>query len=248
MAKTVARAGREMNLVDALNAEWAELVTDTPGTVEVWGGRHPAVSGCSGLADVLNLVRADPDKVLAALLVECSLGDQLAGRVVLQAMLGKIVRMAARDAQSGVDDYVSLMWVRIRTYPLAARPERIAANLALDTLKAVLQERRWLRSGEVTPYPPDAFVRQAFAEAMARDSSGPGYAAEPDARGVINAAQRLGLINGEASAVLTSVYADGLSGAAAGELYRTSPGAIRYRCSTSVRRLAQHAHLLVSAA
>ena len=40
------------------------------------------------------------DPVLAALLTEVSLGDQLAGRVVLQALIGRMVRMAQRDPRA----------------------------------------------------------------------------------------------------------------------------------------------------
>ena len=62
----------------------------------------------------------------------------LAGRVVLQTMLGKVVRLAQAHPDVAVDDFVSALWCRIRTYPLTRRPRRIAANLALDTRKDAL--------------------------------------------------------------------------------------------------------------
>jgi len=232
---------RARNLVDALNDEWAELVDRAPEAVAGWSVRQPALQRCSGLVDVLDRVRSQPDQTLAALLTECARGERLAARVVLQAMLGKVVVMANRDPRAGLDDYVAALWITITNYPLARRAQRIAANLALDTLKAVRREQQWLRRGEVTPYPPDAFVRELVLEAAARERAGRDDGEDLDARRVIAAAQRLGLISEATGAVLTSVYADGLSGQAAGERHHTSPAAIRYRCSTSIRRLAQHA-------
>ena len=64
------------------------------------------------------------------------MGDQLAGRVVLQAVIGRMVRMAQRDPRAGIDDYLAQLWCAISSYPLQRRPVRIAANLSMDTLKA----------------------------------------------------------------------------------------------------------------
>lgn len=246
MGKTVTRGGRERNLVDALNSEWDRLLAGDREPIRGWRVRHQALEGCGDLAQVLDRIALRSDPVLGALLAECAHGDQLAGRVVLQAMLGKIVRMAARDAVAGVDDYVSAMWVRIRTYPLATRPIKIAANLALDTLKSVTDERRPLRRGEVTPYPPEMFLQEMFAREMSRQHLG--SVPDLDARKVIRAASRLGLINEASAAALTRVYADGLTGTEAARSLGTSPGMVRYRCSTSVACLSRHAAALAAAA
>ena len=228
-------------LCSALNAEWAELAADAARRPLDWCSSWPALAGCASLDDVLGRVRERPDQVLYALLSLCAGGDLLAGRVVLQAMLGKLVRMAAVDTQAGLDDYVGALWLRIRTYPTAERPERIAANLALDTLKTVHGHSRTPRGIEVTPYPPSAFVDRLW------DRAEP-LADELAARRVITTAARLGLINADTEAVLTSVYADGLSGTSAAARHGKSPGAIRVQCHTAVRRLAQHARLLADAA
>ena len=144
-------------IVEALNRDWDELVDRHRGSVRGWSRSHGALAECHSLADVLLAARGQPDAVLAALLTLVSKGDQLAARVVLQAMLGRVVRMAGRDPAAGVDDYVSALWCRICAYPLASRPSRIAANLSMDTLKAIALERRWLRIGGVTPWPPEMF-------------------------------------------------------------------------------------------
>jgi hypothetical protein len=179
--------------------------------------------------------------VLHALLSLCADGDQLAGRSVLQAMLGKLVQMAARDPRAGLDDYVSAGWIRIRLYPLAERPTSIAANLALDTRKEVHRPGPAPRGIEVTPYPPSAFVDTLWEEVAPSND-------ELAARRVIQEAARIGLINENTRAVLTSVYADGLSGAAAAAQHGKSSGAIRVQCHKALRVLARHADVLAEAA
>jgi DNA-directed RNA polymerase specialized sigma24 family protein len=232
---------RAKGLGSALNAEWAQLAANAAESPLDWGSSWPALAACESLDDVLGLVREQPDPALYALLSLSACGDVLAARVVLQAMLGKLVRMAAIDTQAGLDDYVGALWLRIRTYPTADRPVRIAANLALDTLKTVQGQRRTPRGIEVTPYPPSAFVDSLW------DRPEPS-ADELAARRVIRAAARLGLISSDTEAVLTSVYADGLSGPSAAARHGKSPGAIRVQCHTAVRRMAQHARLLADVA
>jgi hypothetical protein len=75
---------------------------------------------CRSLDDVLSLAKLNPDAILGALLTEVSAGDQLAGRVVLQAMLGRMARMAQRDPRSSLDDYLARLCCVINSYPLAA--------------------------------------------------------------------------------------------------------------------------------
>ena len=88
---------RRGTIVEALNRDWDELVDRHRGLVRGWSRGHGALAECHSLADVLLAARGQPDAVLAALLTEVSKGDHLAARVVLQAMLGRIVRMAGRD-------------------------------------------------------------------------------------------------------------------------------------------------------
>jgi DNA-directed RNA polymerase specialized sigma24 family protein len=125
---------------------------------------------------------------------------------------------------------------------------KIAANLALDTLKAVRREV----GGTRTPAGRLAVVEQleeghpedvrlsllAHREALGR----------LDATVVLTRAERLGLLDQESRAVLVSVYRDGLSSREAAARHRTSPAMIRFRCSKAVRRLALHASTLSEAA
>ena len=121
------------SLVEALDREWCELGRRHPGAVRRWADQHDVLAPCGSCDDVLSAARLNSDPILAALLTEVSMGDQLAGRVVLQALIGRMVRMAQRDPRASIDDYLARLWCAIGSYPLERRPERIAANLSMDT-------------------------------------------------------------------------------------------------------------------
>jgi len=79
--------------VTALNDEWSTLA-DEPAPLS-W--RAVPALPLGTLGDVLAGVRSAPDTVLLALLGLQAEGDALAGRVVVQAMLPKMILMAVRD-------------------------------------------------------------------------------------------------------------------------------------------------------
>jgi DNA-directed RNA polymerase specialized sigma24 family protein len=243
----MAKGSAPKGTLAALNVEWQSLNEQHRSLVGAWASSHVELADCHELHDVLESVRRQPDPTLGRLLAMAAGSDPLAGRVVLQAMLGKLVRMARCDATAGLDEYVGALWVRIRTYPLTDRPRRIAANLALDTLKAVRQERAWLRRAEVTPYPPEAFLDSLY-DAIVRDPNKQDGADHLTAKRVLSVAAELGLLSQDARSVLTSVYADGLDGRAAAARHGKTPGAIRVQCSSAVRFLARHAVELAEAA
>lgn len=208
-------------VVRSLNAEWKELAA-TPVPV---GWAVPEET----FGELLRGIRADPDARLGALLRCHAAGDQLAGRVVLQAMLGKLIRLAAHDARHCVGDYVAECWLRLSGYPLARRPGRIAANLALDT-------RLRVRAGD---------DRRPFVD-VALDELG--AAPRVDVSRLVRAAARLGLIDRDAAACLYAVYGLGLrSHEAAGPL-RISAALVRSRNARAIRQLAPHAATLAAVA
>lgn len=262
-------------LIDALNAEWDELERDRQlaagarSVVIRWAADNPACAGCGTPAEVLAAVRDEPDRVLAALIgvhqasriPGAPPGDHLAGRIVLQTMLGKIVAMAVRDSQHGVEDYVGQLWARIDSYPLARRPCRIAANLALDTLKAVTRDAStpgWAATVPVTTAELElAGLRHIGLDRTVFGTAGPpagpqaGSAeqvADLSARRVLRTAQELGLIDEPTRRLLLSVYADGLTSADAAVRHGLSPSTVRFRCSKAIRRMAQHAMSIAEAA
>ena len=232
-------------IVADLNTEWASMCDDA-GEVGDWAARHSALRGCGDLTGVLAAIPGDADAVLGALLRESSGGSLLAARTVLQAMLGKVVLMARSDPATGTYAYVVAMWERVRTYPIDRRPTHIAGNLALDARKLARREGRELRA---TPWPPGAGFAELVDRQLARDEVDHGRDVSMLTAGdIIRAALELELIDADAGALLGTVYADGLSSGEAARRLLTSPQAVRQRCSTVVRRLADHSTDLVSVA
>ena len=243
--------GERFAIITALNVDWDRLANGSSGlVVNQWAETHRALLGCSTLSDVLRAVARNSDQVLSALLTEHAGGCQLAGRTILQSLLGKIVLLSLRDANAEVGDYVGAMWCRICTYPLDKRPVKIAANLALDTLKAVKREKQWGRRGMfVATTPNGPYLYELQNEAILRVTVD--HNAELSAltaTRVVARASHLGLIDVPTRAVLLSVYSDGLTGLEAADRHETTVDMIRFRCSKAVRRLAQHAALLADAA
>ena len=240
---------RGMGIINALDQEWCELVNGRSETVIRWAARHPVLAPCQSLTEVLTVARLNSDPVLAALLTELSAGDRLAGRVVLQALLGRMVRMAQRDPRSSVDDYLACLWCVINGYPLERRPARIAANLSMDTLNAVWRERSWLGGGEITLWPSgealEELLQPAGLDGSSCDASPP---IDVEVHRVLEAGSLLRLIDDADAALLRGVYADGMTGDQAARRFHTSAGVVRVRCSKAVRRLAAHAVELANAA
>lgn len=128
-------------LYGAVNAEWRTL-QDLPAASPD-GTPWPLPFTPSSIEDIITTLHdrtcehAIADSTLLTLLQLHRNGDELAGRVVLQAMLGASVRQVPTALGRGLDgeaDALAALWVSIATYPLH-RTARVAANLALDALK-----------------------------------------------------------------------------------------------------------------
>ena len=237
-------ARRRAAVLCRMDHEWAALQEDAAAAAACgrWALAIPELTGCTRLADVVGRVAATPDRVLGRLLAEAAAGDPFAGRVVLQALLPKVVRMASVDPAATVDDYLTAMWCEIAVYPLARRPTSVAANLALDTLKSVRRER---------PPPVDVAAPPHLVLVVAdrRPTQVVGATAgigEPSVAHVLARARQHQLVDGETGELLRSVYAEGLSGESAARRHGLSPGAVRVRCSRAVKVLAGHAELLAA--
>ena len=246
---SASRRRRGFRIVEALDREWCELIRDEDDAVARWGDRHEVLAPYRSLDEVLSASRLNSDAVLAALLTEFSAGDQLAGRVVLQALIGRMVCMAQRDPRASVDDYLARLWCVIGSYPLKRRPVHIAANLSMDTLKAISREHRWLGKGDVTLRPSSESLEELL-EPNGLDGSP--YDLPPpvdvEVHQVLEASSLLRLIDDSDAALLRSIYADGMSGAQAARQLHTSAGMVRVRSSKAVRQLAAHAVELADAA
>jgi DNA-directed RNA polymerase specialized sigma24 family protein len=136
----------------------------------------------------------------------------------------------------------------INNYPLSRRPVRIAANLSMDTLKAISEERRWLRRGDVMLWPSSESLEELLPPV---DLDGSPYGSIPvdvELRQVLEAGSVLSLIDSSELALLESIYGDRISGNRVARRFHISEGAVRVRCSKAVRRLAAHAVDLTNAA
>ena len=248
-SRSPAAVGRSpYRVVDDLDRDWRVLVAADGAVPQGWAA-HPALAACADLDEVVARAARGDDAVLVALLGAAAGPDALAARTVLQAMLGRLVRMAGRDPRASVDDYVGALWCVIATYPLAARPARAAANLALDTLKEVHRDRRWGRAGPAPVWLPGEALETVLEHCWQRGQLDHGRPAhELTAAAVIAAGRRLRLIDARTGALLHDVYVEGLSGREAAQRGGSTPGSARVRCSRAVRRLAAEAPALVEAA
>jgi DNA-directed RNA polymerase specialized sigma24 family protein len=147
-----------------LNADWDQLCASSSHAARVAGwlaeaGVPAPATAPVGLADLLaDLKRRDrqggrshSDAWLAAILrhvADPGAAGQLAARVVVQAMLDSAHRTARSLRQDGLSFAetstitVSALYEVVARYRLERRPQRIAANLALDTLRVAVREVR----------------------------------------------------------------------------------------------------------
>ena len=239
-----------VTLVEALDQEWHELVGSQRTAVSRWADRHEVLIPCRTLDDVLSLSKLKSDAVLLALLTEVFQDhDQLAARVVLQTLVGRMVRMAQRDPRGSIEEYLSVLWCVINNYPLTRRPTRIAANLSLDTLKAVSNDRRWMKRGDVSLWPSSEALEELLApvglDGSPYDSPSSG---DIEVTRVLEVGRLLSLIELSDALLLQCIYAEGWSGDRAARQFHMAEGTVRVRCSKAVRRLAAHAVELVDGA
>lgn len=143
------------SLWTALNADW-DYVRSAPSSharLRHWARSHPALAGHRDLEAILEAIHANPNPPMVALISAHQAGDPLAGRVLLQAMIGRLVR-AARYARVGADYRcfddssdkfreraqitVAAFMNVLATVPTTGR--NLPASLYLRTLDAVTRE------------------------------------------------------------------------------------------------------------
>lgn len=246
---TGARRHTGSGVAGRLNEEWDRLCSDDTASagaaVSRWAAAHDALAGCRSLRDVEHTVTADrrgADGVLLALLRLAHDGDRLAGRTVLQLMLGKAIRIAAthaaRDSRENLEHTaVAALWTTIATYPTDRRPTKVAANIAMDTLGAV--SRELAHRHRETPTEPGTLA--AVLGEAAGDEAGGDSEADVELTELLVWAVDAGAVNAADAALLLDIYAPapGLDGGrAAAERANISWAAARQRASRAVRRIA----------
>jgi hypothetical protein len=125
---------------EQLDREWARL-RDSRAAARRLAAVCEAAGGARTLAEVEHYVRtsgaAEADRILVALVSASVNGCSLAARVLLQLLLPGTRSLARRWWALGDHDEraaaaVMAVYHRIRTYPLATRPARVAANILMD--------------------------------------------------------------------------------------------------------------------
>jgi hypothetical protein len=125
---------------DLLERDWSRLATSRLAARQLRPALRVA-GGARSLAELEAYVRTaspeEADRVLVALVAPAVEGVEVAARVLLQLLLPGTRNLARRWWALGDDDEraaaaVAAVYRRIRNYPLARRPGRIAANVLMD--------------------------------------------------------------------------------------------------------------------
>lgn len=247
-------------LFTQLGQEWTRLcaLPSLTHTLRRWGRTEPALAGVETLGALVDQIDGSTgqqeDQMLLALVRLTQTGQQMAGRVLLQAMLPKIATMVRRMRPSSNDDRwvedrrqiaVATFWEVLQSYPAQRRQSRVAANLALDTLHELT---RGLRRPpvDIPVDPDDASARLASRSYLEPRMSSDGLTADSDLVEVISWALSTRAISSEEAALLVRVYLpdaheDPRGAGIAGEL-SLSHAALRQRCSRARRRLIEAVH------
>jgi len=125
---------------EQLDREWSRISHSRPAARQL-RAVCDAAGGAHNLAEVERFVRAagavEADRVLLALVTAAVDGCNLAARVLLQLLLPGTRSLARRwwalgDTDERAAAAVMAVYHRIKHYPLAARPGRVAANILMD--------------------------------------------------------------------------------------------------------------------
>jgi len=187
-----------------------------------------ALSPATLLNDLLLLVREPDDAVTAGLIHLAQDGDQLAGRVVLQAMLPRLWSLCRRDPYHDMTDYVSAAWLRLMSFPIGRRPQAVVVNLSLDCLRSLSREAAHHQR------------EQPFRAPWDSQPASPADPAVDYVDALLDTAAEHNITSATAIAILRSVYRDGLSGRDAATRHGVSYDMVRYHCSHSIRVLRAH--------
>ncbi|MGI8683173.1 MAG: hypothetical protein ACR2JO_13810 [Mycobacteriales bacterium] len=141
-----------------LEAEWSGIAVSARmrAALITWTCRHPQLAGLAD-GEQLRAVVHDrgqldrADTILSALAVEAAADggdDPLAARVILQLLLPGVVSLQRRlagmivDAEDRDAQVLYAVMETIRSYPWRRRPQRIAANVLLDSHMRIRRGRR----------------------------------------------------------------------------------------------------------
>lgn len=227
-----------------LNREWMDLSASRSDAVTDrltdWAVRCAALAAVSDLGQVLAAVKESPDLVLHFLVGAGQAGDELAVRTVMQAMLGGVLRGCRNLEEQAVA--LSYLWEAVVSYPLDRRPQRIASNLKLDTIKHARADGKTDLDREFSTDPEDI---SSLVEATAHR-----HRFEWTAQNLIEAIRETGAVSPSVIPLLQAVVvADrGNTGDAVAAALNISPAAGRQRLRHAVTVLREHRRELVEVA
>ncbi|MCO7219528.1 hypothetical protein [Klenkia sp. PcliD-1-E] len=260
-APSTARNGdtaESSSIYGQLIEEWSRLCTQpsTSRQLRRWAISEPALADAGSLQELLMQIdegsRQVDDAMLGALVRLFHAGQTMAGRVVLQAMLPKLIRFArttrpTRDGGAGADHrqvIVATFWSVLASYPIDRRATSVASGLALDTLNKLTAE---LRGNTFEEVPVDPQHLTVAVQEQVEDIPGPAgsISADADLLEVIAWGLDTEVLTKADAAMLVQVYLPqpGQNGtAAAAEQLGLSPATVRQRCSRARRRLVTAVH------
>lgn len=237
-----------------LSDDWRRVcrLHSTQHNLRRWAEAELVLEGAGSLGDLLDRIDAadaeGADRLLLALVRLAQGGQQLAGRVVLQAMLPKLARMARSLRPAGNDDRwaedrrhiaVATLWEVIHAYPVARRESRVAANLALDTLHRLTSQQR-KPPAEVPIAPEEAADRLAQRCYLDPHERLDAPTADSGLLEVITWGVGVGAVSRSEAALLARVYLPPLDAGGAAALASeidVTHAAARQRISRARRRL-----------
>lgn len=199
------------------------------------------------LQHLLRLVSNRDDQVAIGLVKLSQTGNQMAGRILVQAMLPKLSAISRRDINHDFADYVGIAWLRLMAFPVDKRSHAVLVNLTLDCLKWLSRQSARHRT-EITL----AALSDPQSDGLADDELPPWgaptslvNASERYVRALLELANNEHLVSSVCVDVLRSVYCDGLSGREAALRHHISHDMVRYYCSSAAKVLrSNRVHLI----
>lgn len=153
-----------------LTTEWVRLhsLPSSGRTIHRWARTESALSGLDSPGAIVDAIdaadRERTDELLSALVRLFHDKQDLAGRIVLQAMLPKLARIALNavpesgNQASYVEDSrhetLAEFWDVLAGYPIHRRPHNVAGGLSLDTLNRVVRSRQQHHQAHKVTYVP----------------------------------------------------------------------------------------------
>lgn len=249
-------------ILGELEAEWDQLGPSTPPELIVWRKDPGPLCAARDLEHALSIIWASPDAALTTLIGAAQAGDQLAGRVIIQAFLPRARRLVAKVGKSAPQlhaeaalNAIEALWELIATYPLDRRPRRIASNIALDLLKRISNDRYrgrdlWSKDGANRPLlsieRPRSHASGTVEYLPELDEAATMPSIDDELAELLQLATDTGVITTGQAELLHDCYATTRSSAEIAESLGIAQTALRHRTEAARRALTTHADELAA--